>query len=94
MIYRLRDYYRTAVADLRYQGLEVLLWRIIVKLLSPVAKVDLQILFEYDLTRPIPERQARVECQIGPADESEMVALARSVSVSTTSVGAVAPRAG
>lgn len=77
MIYRLRDYYRTAVADLRYQGLEVLLWRIIVKLLSPVALLDIQILFEYDLTRPIPERPARVDCQIRPAEESELVAIAR-----------------
>ena len=77
MIYRLRDYYRTAVADLRYQGLEVLLWRIFVKLLSPIARVELQILFEYDLTQPIPERRARVDCEIGTADESEMAALVR-----------------
>lgn len=77
MIYLLRDYYRRAVADLRYQGVEVLLWRIVVKLLSPVARVDIQILFEYDLTQPIPERRARVDCQIGMAEESEMAALAR-----------------
>ena len=77
MIYRLRDYYRTAVADLRYQGVEVLLWRIIVKLLSPFARLDIQILFEYDLTRPIPERRARVDCWIGPAEESEMADIAR-----------------
>ena len=76
MIYRLRDYYRIAVADLRYQGVEVLLWRIIVKLLSPLVRLDIQILFEYDLTRPIPERKARVDCEIGPAEESEMATLA------------------
>src|SRR6185295_6215012 len=77
MIYLLRDYYRRAVADIRYQGLEVLLWRIMVKLLSPLVRVEIQILFEYDLTQPIPERPARVECEIRPAEESEMAVIAR-----------------
>lgn len=77
MIYRLRDYYRKAVSDLRYQGLEVLLWRIIVKLMSPLVRLDVQILFEYDLTRPIPRPQTRVDCEIGTADEGDMATIAR-----------------
>lgn len=77
MFYRLRDYYQKAVEDLRYQGPEVLLWRIIVKLFSPVVRVDIQILFEYDLSQPIKERRALVDCEIRPAQESEMAALAR-----------------
>lgn len=72
MIERIRNYYRTAVSDLRYQGIEVLLWRAAVKLASPFAKLDLQILFDLDLTRPLEPRAARVECSIERASESDL----------------------
>ena len=72
MITRLRNYFRTAVADLRYQGLEVFLWRIVVKVCSPIAKLDLQILFEIDLKQPIEQRQARLDCVIEAAGETDL----------------------
>jgi len=72
MLDRLRGYYQTAVSDLRYQGAQVLFWRALVKLLSPVVKLDLQILFEYDLSAPIAAKAARVECTITQATEHDL----------------------
>src|ERR1043166_9686173 len=72
MLDRLRGYYQTAVSDLRYQGAQVLFWRALVKLLSPVVKLDLQILFEYDLSAPIAEKAARVACTITQATEDQL----------------------
>lgn len=72
MIRTLRKYYDTAVADLRHQGVEVLLWRIFVKLLSPVLRLDMQILFELDLSRPVEVRAARVEYRIDRAGEDDI----------------------
>jgi GNAT superfamily N-acetyltransferase len=72
VIERLRRYYQTAVADLRYQGLRVLLWRTVVKLCSPVVKLDLQILFELDLSRAVEARRARVDCTLERASEADI----------------------
>ena len=69
---RLRSYYETAVTDLRYQGVQVLLWRAFVKACTPLAKLDLQILFQFDLTTPLAPRAARVECAIAQASESDL----------------------
>lgn len=72
MIDTLRGYWRTAIADLRYQALYVLCWRTLVKLLSPLVKIDLQILYEYDLTKPVVVQQARIDCGIGPATPADI----------------------
>ena len=69
---RLRGYCETAISDLRYQGLQVLLWRGFAKLCSPLVKLDLQILFEFDLSSPITQRAARIECEISQAAETEL----------------------
>jgi len=69
---RLRGYYHTAVADIRFQGVDVFLWRATVKLLSPVVKIDLHILYDKDLTQPIEQRQPKIECTIGPATPEEI----------------------
>lgn len=75
MIDRLRGYYRTAVEDLRYQGLPVVLSKIVTKLALPVARLEFHILYEYDLTRPIREHPARVdtEYRIELATEADLV---------------------
>lgn len=76
MLQRLRGWYQTAVADLRYQGIEVFLWRATVKLLSPLAHVDLHILYDKDLTQPIEQRPPKIDCRIEqatPADVDEIV---------------------
>jgi len=70
---RLSRYSRIIRDSLRYEGLGVLAYRVLVKLLSPVVYVDHQILFEYDLAQPTQERQARVaNCVSGPATEEDL----------------------
>ena len=75
MIATLRGYFHTAVEDLRYQGFEVFLWRIVVKFCSPLLKLDLQILFEIDLKQPLEERAARIDCTIERAFEPDLDAI-------------------
>jgi hypothetical protein len=72
MFSRLREVARTAIDDYRYQGPEVFFWHLFVKACSPIVKLDLQILFELDLSQPIEPRRARVDCSIQPATESEI----------------------
>jgi ribosomal protein S18 acetylase RimI-like enzyme len=72
MIQRLREYYRTGLEDIRYQGLSVLLWRSFVKLLSPLGQVHLQILYEIDLREPIEAFRARTDCTIEIASEADI----------------------
>lgn len=64
MFRKLRGYYTTAVEDLRHQGLEVLLYRVAVKLVSPLARVDVQILYDMDLTVWDNVLHATVPCTI------------------------------
>jgi len=72
MLTRLRQAAQTAVDELRYQGLEVFLWHIFVKLCSPLLKLDLQILFEMDLTGPVEQHAAQIECEIEQATEADL----------------------
>jgi hypothetical protein len=72
---RLKNYATTANNSLKYEGVSILLWRMLVKLLSPFVELHHQILFEYDLTQPIPERHARIECVIRPATEADLDAI-------------------
>jgi hypothetical protein len=53
--------------SLRYEGVPVLLYRTLKKAASPFVDVDHQILFEGDLTRPIEQRKARIDCVIEQA---------------------------
>jgi len=69
------SWYQTVANSLRYEGIPILLWRILAKLLSPVASVYTQMLFEYDLTRSIEPRPARIKCTVGLATEAELDAL-------------------
>lgn len=72
MFKKLRSFYLVAVADLRFQGINVLLWRIFVKLLSPVLRLDQQILFEFDLRGNLEARQPKVDLVISRADPSDI----------------------
>jgi len=67
-----RTHIRSAIEDLRFQGTEVFAWKLLLKMLSPVAAMSHQILFDYDLTTPIAPCPARVDCEIGPATEAEI----------------------
>jgi hypothetical protein len=77
VIDRLRGYYRTFVEDLRYQGLPVVLSKIVTKLVLPVAKLEFHILYVCDLTEPIGEQRARVdtEYRIELATEADLVSV-------------------
>jgi len=57
---------------LRYQGLPVLLWRGLVKGLSPVVALKLVSLYQKDLTQPLPEVRARIEMAIEQAREADV----------------------
>lgn len=72
MFQKLRGYYETAVADLRYQGVEVLLWRIVVKALSPLLRLDQQILFEFDLAGSLQPRKPKVDVTISQASVGDI----------------------
>ena len=76
MSLRLKRYARTVRDSMSYEGLPILAWRVLVKATSPFLDLDHQMLFEIDLTKPIPQRPARVECvieQAGLADLDELV---------------------
>lgn len=72
MIDKLVGYWHTAVADLRYQAFYVLCWRAFIKLISPLVKIDYQILYELDLTKPFKVHQARIDCEISQATEKDI----------------------
>jgi len=72
VIRQLRDYVATARDIARHDGVVILLWRVIAKLLSPVLDLDCQILFEIDLSKPVEQRHARVECRIEPGTEADV----------------------
>jgi GNAT superfamily N-acetyltransferase len=63
---------RAARDSLRYEGVSILLWRALKKTASPLVDIDHQILFETDLTRPIEQRKARIDCVIEQATERDV----------------------
>lgn len=63
---------REARESLRYDGAVILAWRVLTKLLSPVVHLDVQVLFEIDLTQPIEARAPRIDCLIEQATESDL----------------------
>jgi len=67
VITRLRHFSVWVRETIRHEGYVILAWRAFVKLLSPVVGLDAQILFEFDLTQPVEQRRARVECTIEEA---------------------------
>ena len=79
MLRRLQAYFDLARDNIRYQGTGILLWKIVMRLLSPVVTLDHQILFEYDLTQPIEQRYSRVDITIEHASEAGLEEIAASV---------------
>ena len=69
------NWYHLVSNSIRYEGIPILLWRIMAKLLSPVVSIYTQMLFEFDLTQPIEPRSARIKCTVGLATEAELEAL-------------------
>jgi hypothetical protein len=69
LITRLRRFFVWVRETIRHEGYVILAWRALVKLLSPVVELDAQILFDFDLTQPIEQRRARVDCTVMEATE-------------------------
>lgn len=68
----LRDIVHTALEDIRYQSWVVLTWRIFAKLVSPLAEVNVQILYDLDLRQPVDLIKARVDCTVERAYEEHI----------------------
>ena len=58
---------------LRHEGFLIVLWRVLVKFLSPVGSVGMATLYEKDLTRPIVEVNAKVDVTVTEAAGSDIV---------------------
>lgn len=72
MFDKTRDYWHTAVTDLRYQSVYVLVWRAFKKLFSPLIKIDYQILYEIELVDTFVALNSRIECTIEQANETDI----------------------
>jgi len=72
---RILGWYNTTRDSILYEGVSILLWRILVKLVSPVAELHHQILYEFDLTQPIKQRSARVDCHLQQMTEADIEVL-------------------
>jgi len=71
-MHTLRSWYRTVHDSILYEGVPILLWRVLVKLVSPVIELDHQILFEFDLAQPIEQRSARIVCRLEQVTEADL----------------------
>ncbi|NIM98114.1 MAG: hypothetical protein GTO24_08565 [candidate division Zixibacteria bacterium] len=69
-------YYRQAIETLRYEGLQSVVWRMVVMCLSPFGFLRLVTFYQKDLTQPLKEIQAKVEITVGQANESDVDQLA------------------
>jgi len=68
-------YGRALIDGLREDGLLVLLWRILVKLASPLGSIGIDILYERDLTTEIQPVRARVDATLRHATEADIDAI-------------------
>ncbi|MCZ6890380.1 MAG: hypothetical protein O7H39_17970 [Gammaproteobacteria bacterium] len=67
------SWYRKKIRDtLRYDGVLILFWKVLVKGLSPFCRLGMEILFEKDLTRPLKSSYARVDVLVGEATEADV----------------------
>ncbi len=65
-------YYRRARGTLRYDGVLILLWKILTKPLSLFGRISVEIFFEKDLTQPLDAKAAKVEITITQATEADV----------------------
>jgi len=69
VIKRVHGFFVWVRETIRHEGYVILAWRAVVKLLSPAVDLAAQALFDFDLTQPVEQRRARVECTITEATE-------------------------
>jgi hypothetical protein len=73
---QIRWYFRWGVDTIRYEGLHILLWRILRRSLSPFGRLDMDSFCRKDLTQPLGEKRARVDLTISQATEADTDQLA------------------
>jgi hypothetical protein len=71
----LARYSRATAATFREDGPLLLLWRILVKLVSPIGRLGVSVLYEKDLTLEIPPVEARVPATIRHGTEEDIDAV-------------------
>ena len=71
---------RLAVNTIRYEGLHVLLWRLLQYSLSPLGRLGMLSFCRKDLTQRLLENQAKVDLTINQAIEADIDQLAMLVS--------------
>lgn len=73
---KLHHFFRWTTNILRYNGLRVLLWRLLQRSLLRFGRLELVTFFKRDLTQPLREIQDRVGLTIARATESDLKSLA------------------
>lgn len=69
-------YSREIRNTLRYDGVLILLWRVLTKTLSPLGRVGVEIVFEWDLTEPVEPKRAKTDIIVTEATEADAEAIA------------------
>lgn len=73
---QIRWYFRWGVRTLRYEGLHILLWRMLKWGLSPLGELRLSSFCRKDLTQPLGVTQAKVDLIVSQATEADIEQLA------------------
>jgi hypothetical protein len=73
---QIRWYFRWGVDTIRYEGLHILLWRMLKLGVSPFGRLDMDSFCRKDLTQPLGEIPAKVDLTIGQATEADIDQLA------------------
>ena len=71
----LQWYYKRSMETLRYEGFQVLLWRLLKMCLSPIGDLGIETLCHKDLTQPLGEIRAKVGVTFSQATESDIEVL-------------------
>lgn len=73
---QIRWYLRWGIDTIRYEGLHILLWRMLILGLSPLGTLAIDSFCRKDLTRPLGEMQAKVDLIVSQATEAHIDELA------------------
>lgn len=69
---RLGESYRKVRDTLRYEGIAILLWKVLQRVANRLWQIEAEIWFDKDLSRPLPEVTARCDIQIAEASEFDV----------------------
>lgn len=72
-------YYKKTVDTLHYEGVHILLWRMLKLCLSPMGYLDMMTFYKKQLEEPIAEKRARVDLNVIQATEKDIDQIAAMV---------------